>query len=193
MPPPQPLLATRIQGFVCRSYLSKLRESRTRRPTWRLQSIASDNGPRRIKEPKVKKKSHERSENGSEPVIRIFNQTADGVRTERGTEPGDEAILDSLQSTVQDVKEELGAKGEEVDEEELQDRVIGRHMQSFVERGGLEDALVEDLEARFEELDTEMEKKIKNVDLESMSEEEKSKFREDLFQQLLVKDSMLHF
>jgi hypothetical protein len=150
------------------------------------RSVVSDNATRRTKQPKVKKASHDKHGEEPKPIIRIFDQTPDGVRTEMKNEPGDEAFLESLESTIRDMKEEKGA--EEIDEEELQDRVIGRHMQKLFQGEALENFLAAKLESQMDELDAEIDKRLENVDLENMSEEERSKVREELYH--LVKESM---
>ena len=54
-------------------------------------------------------------------------------------DPADKAFLESLQSTMRDVKREMSEEGErkEADYEELQDRVIGRHMEDLFQWRGL--------------------------------------------------------
>lgn len=184
MPPLQPLLAGRIHGFICKSCLSKLRAPRSQRPPWLLRSVASDNGPPRTKSPKKRKDSHNQHENEGDPVIRIFDQFPDGVRKEVGREPGDEALLESLQSTIRDVKEEMGADGEEgeIDDEELQDRVIGRHLQDMLPGEGFGGFMSSQIESQMQELDAKMDKRLEHVDLAKMTAEERQKLREEFIE-----------
>jgi hypothetical protein len=190
MPPSQRLLAPRIQGFVCRSCLSKLQSPRYQRPPWLSRSVASETG-HRAKEPKVKKDSHDQPGANSESVVRIFDQTPDGMRTEVGSEPGDEAFLESLQSAMEDMRKEMVAEGEteEIDEEELQERVVGRHMQNMVQGDGMVDILAKELESQMEEIGAEVDRRLENVDMENMSVEGRSKIREEIFQ-LVLNNSM---
>lgn len=139
------------------------------------------------------KDSRDQHEKESKPVVRIFDQTPDGVRTEVENGPADEAFLESLQSTIRDVKEEMGQEGatEDIDDEELQDRVIARHMQNMFQGEALEGFLAKKLESQMDELNAEVDKRLENVDLEHMSEEERSKIREELYQ--LAKDGTTLF
>jgi hypothetical protein len=77
----------------------------------------------------------------------------------------------------------------EIDAEELQDRVIGRQMQNLTQGKAFEEFMTSRLESEMDELDAQIDKRLENVDLENMSEEERSKIREELIR--LVKDGMM--
>ena len=153
------------------------------------RSFASDKASR-TKKPKSQKSSHDQHRNESKPLIRVFDQSLDGIRTEVNQDPQDEAFLESLESTIQDVKKEMSEEGEteEIDDEEVQDRVIGRHMEDVFQGEAFEDYMVSQLESQMDQLDAEVDKRLENVDVKNMSEEELSKIREELYQ--TVKDSM---
>ncbi|KAG0650716.1 hypothetical protein D0Z07_2712 [Hyphodiscus hymeniophilus] len=187
MPPTQRLLAPGIQGFVCRSCLSKLRPSRSQRPLWLSRSTASDNGPRKSRLFRAKEGSHEQPRKDYESVVRVWDETSDGVRTERGTDPGEKALLETLESTIQDMRQEMSAKDEteEIDEDELQDRVLGRHMQDMVQGDGMVDMVVEEMESLMTKLDPEVDKRLEKMDLENISEEERFKIGGEIFASLL--------
>ena len=191
MPPPQSFLASRIQGFVCRSCLSRLQAPQNPRPLWLARSFASDKASQ-TKKPKSQKSSHDQRRNEIKPLIRVFDQSLDGVRTEvnQDRQDVDEAFLESLESTIQDVKKEMGEEGEteEIDDEEVQDRVIRRHMEGMFQGEAFEDYMVSQLESQMDQLDAEVDKRLENVDVKNMSEEKLSNVREELYQ--MVKDSM---
>jgi hypothetical protein len=106
--------------------------------------------------------------------------------------PSDEAMLHSLQQTIQDVREEMEAEAgsKEIDEEGLHDRALAKHINNNLLQGGdLEGNIVARMEAEMEELDAKVDKRLENVDMNSMSEEERSKF-ESKFIALSLIDSM---
>ena len=189
MPPPQRLLGPRIQGFICRSCLSKLQSPRNQRPPWLSRSTASENGPLKNKQPKSKKGSHDKSAKESEPVIRVWDETPDGVRIERGNEPGDGAILKKLESTIQDVRAEMAAEAEteDIDEGELQDRVLDRHMEDMVEGKDMVDFLADEMESQMKEIDADVDRRLEMMHAENMEEEEQFKVRNELFE-LVMKE-----
>ncbi|KAL3423542.1 pentatricopeptide repeat domain-containing protein [Phlyctema vagabunda] len=73
MPRPQPVLASKIRGFVCRSCLAKL-QAKPSTP-WLARSFANQNSSK-AKETQPEKKAP------SEPTFRFFQQTPDGRRIE---------------------------------------------------------------------------------------------------------------
>jgi hypothetical protein len=165
---------------------------RNPRPLWLARFFASDKASR-TKKPKNQKSSHDQHKNENKPVIRVFDQSLGGVRTEVNQDPqdpADEAFLESLESTIQDVKKEMSEEGEteEIDDEEVQDRVIGRRMEDMFQGEAFEDFMVSQLESQMDQLDAEVDKRLESVDVKNMSEEELSKVKEELYQ--MVKDSM---
>ena len=77
----------------------------------------------------------------------------------------------------------------EINDEELQDRVMGRQMQNLTQGKAFEEFMTSKLETEMDELDAQIDERLESVDLENMSEDERSKIREELIR--LVKDGMI--
>lgn len=101
MPPPQSFLTSRIRGFICRSCLSKLQVPQQQRIQWLSRNVTSDNGPSR-------RKGGSKQPVQEEAVVKYFDQTPDGNRTEIQEDPEEEAIIESLTSTIRDLENRTG-------------------------------------------------------------------------------------
>ena len=193
MPTLQRVFGPRIQGLICKSCRSKILSPRNQIPPWLSRSIANDKNPPETKMPKVKKGSHNQPETASESVIRVWDETPDGLRVERVREPGDDALLQTLESTIEDVRAEMATEAgiNDIDEDELEDRVLGRHFQDIVHGEGRVNDLTEEMESHMNKIDTEVNKRLEQMDTTNLSDEERFKLRNELFELILKsKDSM---
>ncbi|KAH6666637.1 hypothetical protein B0J14DRAFT_196294 [Halenospora varia] len=194
MPPPQPFLASRIGGFVCKSCLSKLRNPRPQRGAWLSRSLASDQRP--PSRPNRSKKSLASSSPQPEPdvTVRFFEQTKDGERKEI-LDKDEESFYETLggpefKAYEAEMLKNYDPESDELDfEDEVYNALSGGDTEAAAEQmdiAAIKDSLANDestnaitfandrLEALLKE--------VKSLsDQEHISEEDRTKIRELLF------------
>lgn len=104
MPPPQPVLASRFPGFVCRSCLSKSKGQRA--TPWLPRNVTSKASPSKTENDREKKTISNLSAlpPPQQPSFRFFEETPDGTRREV---KGDDLDLGSLDAN--DLKSRMNA------------------------------------------------------------------------------------
>lgn len=160
MPPTQPFVTSRISGYVCRACLSQLRRSQ-RPQTPCLIRYATDSSSRA----KPSKKKTE------EPLIRYFEQTPDGARTETVDNSTKSAILNDVEEQIRLLEEEGGDQGDDlVDEDEPSPVELLSHI-------GKQYEVPESMRSAIDEMEAQM---ANASNLESFSEEERTSLRNRL-------------
>jgi len=114
MPPSQPIFASRIRGYVCKSCLLRLQKPLRRQPPWLSRSFTSDNAaskPRLSKANKTIPQGHETHD----AEIRYFEETPDGDRREVGAEDAEEELLrETVEATLRNFDDVMGKKSKEL-------------------------------------------------------------------------------
>ncbi|KAM3086729.1 hypothetical protein ACMFMF_000670 [Clarireedia jacksonii] len=119
MPPPHNLLISSIRGFICNSCRAKLQLlSRAPRLSRNLtaQSSLLQSESRNHRQPPPKSQA-DQSQTAQEelPVVRWFDETPDGVRTEAKEDPEEADLIEHLQDVVKHLKDDIGEAAEDVD------------------------------------------------------------------------------
>jgi hypothetical protein len=179
MPPQQPFLASSIRGYVCRSCLSKIQKYHRPHAPWLARNVMNDNGPPGPKRLKSQKTVPDNPQTTSEPVIRYWEQTADGQRKEKGFE--DDALIAKLESSIKDLEDDIGDTSllEKVDAER-------NPWEEDEEEEDIEAALSKDMnlppamQAQMEAIEAQLRRIENDPDLENLSEEDRIKIRSEL-------------
>ena len=66
-------------------------------------------------------------------------------------------------------------------------------MHHLLDEDGIVDSLAKDMESHMEEVDAEVEKRLESVDLESMSQDERWKFNEEMLERVLKESTNIYF
>lgn len=122
MPPPHKLLTSSIRGFVCNSCRAKLQiplraPPLSRNLTAQSSLLQSEGRKHKQSPPKSQADQSQTAQTAQEelPVVRWFDETPDGVRTEAKEDPEEAELIESLQDAVKHLKEDIGGVAEEVD------------------------------------------------------------------------------
>ncbi|KAE9381722.1 hypothetical protein N431DRAFT_491042 [Stipitochalara longipes BDJ] len=178
MPPPHRLLASRLQGYVCRACLSKSKINLQQQRLWLSRNAT--NGER----PAPSKRASQHI-NPQEAVIRLFEQAPDGTRVEIPTD-----FLNGMEEEYQDYENEGGKSLEElaspVDFESLVDD--GRQHSPYDPMLGGES--LEDMTKSTEELEALVER-LENIDFSTLSAEDRDRLREELLKSATTDESPL--
>ncbi|KAH8602889.1 hypothetical protein B0O99DRAFT_735234 [Bisporella sp. PMI_857] len=123
MPSSQPLLTSRLRGYVCKSCSLRLQKPPRPQAPWLSRSIMSENGGRVPKLSKIQKSTPTQSlPSGS--TIKYFEQTPDGERRELDDDPDEEMLRQTVEATLRSYDETMMKKSEElgISIEELEKR-----------------------------------------------------------------------
>ncbi|TAQ86539.1 hypothetical protein B7494_g5144 [Chlorociboria aeruginascens] len=171
MPPSQPILASRICGFVCRSCLSKLQQPQ--RPPWPQRGFSKKAKLAKPKEPKDRA-AQERLLSQDGFSIKYFDQGPNG-ELEENVEP-DDAEMEALDKQVQDnikaFEERTGEKFVE-SEEEWSGSIFPKVVQ--------DDGLAESIGAKVDNLQAELDRLKVLRPSGSLTAEDRTKLRAALF------------
>ncbi|PQE20911.1 pentatricopeptide repeat protein [Rutstroemia sp. NJR-2017a BBW] len=119
MPPPHNLLTSSIRGFVCNSCRAKLQvPSRAPRlsRSFTAQSSLLQSGSRKHRQSPQNSQSNQSPTTEEElPVVRWFDETPDGVRTEVKEDPEEAELIEDLQHAVKRLKDDIGEDADDVD------------------------------------------------------------------------------
>ncbi|KAF4625211.1 hypothetical protein G7Y89_g12958 [Cudoniella acicularis] len=187
MPPPQPFLAYRLGGFVCKSCLSKIRTLQRRPLPWLARSITNNQGPK-----PPKRGTSPPSQHGA--TVRYFEETPDGDRRELIDEDLD-AYIESMgpgfkefeahqRNILHSTKDDPG--GFESFEDQIYETIgTNEGMEDVKDQAFLdsieEDEPTKDITSANEKLETLLESVKRLSDKDVISEEDKLKIRELLF------------
>jgi hypothetical protein len=168
MPPQHRFLASRLRGYVCRACLFKSQGTLRRQPLWLSRNASHGRKPLRSK--------GANQPVDQEPDFRFFDQRPDGTRVE--IDP-----LKAMEAELQDYQKENGKS--------IEDLVRPVDFESFLNDHGqhephhpMSESLAamakstEELEALVERLD--------NIDINSLSTEDRLKLREELLKSAMA-------
>lgn len=123
-----------------------------------------------------------------EPVIRFFEETADGnrreIQDEAAEDARDNAFLESLQSTIRNLEKRVGKRTSTLETPDVGKRDLedgqGDHEWGSPNRSE-EDTFTENINTKIEELEADMQRLERVSQLENLSEEDRLKIREEMF------------
>jgi hypothetical protein len=119
MPPPHNLLTSSIRGFVCNSCRAKLqipsRAPRLSRSLTAQSSLLQSESRKHRQSPPKSQSDQSQTAQEELPVVRWFDETPDGVRTEVKEDPEEAELIEHLQDAVKHLKDDIGQAAEDVD------------------------------------------------------------------------------
>jgi hypothetical protein len=148
----------------------------------------NDNGPPGAKRLKSQTTVPKSPQTTSEPVVRYWEQTADGQRKEKGFE--DDALIAKLESSIKDLEDDIGDTSllEKVDaerslwEEDEQEEDIEAALSKDMDLPPAMQAQMEAIEAQLRRIEN-------DPDLEILSEEDQLRIRSELLSGVAGTDS----
>ena len=169
MPPSHRLLASRLQGYVCRACLSKSKINVRQQPRWLSRDTTKGAWRTRLKG----------ASNHLEPQnlkIRLFEQAPDGTRVEIPTDSwsGMEEDLQGYENDESKIDEEL------VDRVDIESLLDGDRQQSQYDPmiGGQS---LEEMTKSTEELEALIER-LENIDFSTLSTDDRNKLWDELLE-----------